>query len=144
MPKYTRAEFLSLAALVSGAAALPKGATPAPAEPPVSAPLQTRGPGIEADLIVVNANVFTMDPARPRAEAIAIKDGRFLAVGASADIRALASTRTRVIDAARQTVVPGFIDTHCHPSGVNELFGVVVTKGRTDATGILGRGPVVR
>jgi predicted amidohydrolase YtcJ len=53
-----------------------------------------------------------------------VKDGRFLAVGSSADIRNLASTRTRVIDAQRLTVLPGFIDTHCHPSGVNELFEV--------------------
>jgi len=74
-----------------------------------------------------------MDPARARADAIAVKDGRFLAVGATADIKALASARTRVIDAARQTVVPGFIDTHCHPSGVNELFGVVVTTLTTKA-----------
>ena len=81
-----------------------------------------------------------------------MKQGRFLAVGSSADIRNLAGARTQTIDAARMTVVPGFIDTHCHPSGVNELFGVVVTahttkaaliaalqlKGRGDAAGLLG------
>jgi predicted amidohydrolase YtcJ len=137
MARYTRAEFLSLAALLSGASALPRAATgshdshaPDSAGP---AP-QSGGTGIEPDLVVVNANVLTIDPARPRAEAIAVKDGRFLAVGTSAGIRALASSRTRVIDAARQTVVPGFIDTHCHPSGVSELFGVVVTKLITKAS----------
>ena len=134
MPKYTRGEFLSLAALVSGAAVVPQPAS-ASGRPdsPAAAPPQTRGPGIEADLVVVNANVLTIDAARPRAEALAVKDGRFLAVGSTADVRALGSTRTRVIDAARMTVVPGFIDTHCHPSGVNELFGVVVTKLTTKA-----------
>jgi predicted amidohydrolase YtcJ len=134
MPKYTRGEFLSLAALVSGAAVVPQPAS-ASGRPdsPAAAPPQTRGPGIEADLIVVNANVLTIDAATPRAEAVAVKDGRFLAVGSTADIRALGSARTRVIDAARQTVLPGFIDTHCHPSGVNELFGVVVTKLTTKA-----------
>lgn len=134
MPRYTRGEFLSLAALLSGAAAVPTSASAsrgheasAPAAP------QARGLAIEPDLVVVNATVLTMDPGTPRAEALAVKDGRFLAVGSTADVRALASGRTRVIDAARQTVVPGFIDTHCHPSGVSELFGVVVTKLTTKA-----------
>ncbi len=131
--KYTRGEFLSLTALLSGAIALPRASSgPAPAPDRGHSP-QTRGVGIEADLVVVNANVLTFDPGRPRAEAIAVKDGRILAVGATTDIRGLASARTRVIDAARQTVVPGFIDTHCHPSGVNELFGVVVTTLTTKA-----------
>ena len=134
MRKFTRGEFLSLTALLSGAAALPQpSAGAAPSIAPPDEPTQARGPGIEADLVVVNANVLTIDPARPTAAALAVKDGRFLAVGSTADIRALASSRTRVIDAAQQTVVPGFIDTHCHPSGVNELFGVVVTKHTTKA-----------
>jgi predicted amidohydrolase YtcJ len=60
----------------------------------------------------------------PAAEAFAVKDGRFLAVGRNADIRNLATARTRVIDASGMFVTPGFIDCHCHPSGVNELFGV--------------------
>jgi predicted amidohydrolase YtcJ len=53
-----------------------------------------------------------------------VKHGRFIAVGASADMRALAGADTQLIDAALATVTPGFIDTHCHPSGVNELYGV--------------------
>ncbi len=123
MSRYTRGEFLGFAALLAGAASLkPTHAQPA-GEPPAPAP-QARGAGIEADLIVVNAVVHTMDTAQPRAEALAVKNERFLAVGSSADIRNLASARTRVIDAQRMTVVPGFIDTHCHPSGVNELFEV--------------------
>ena len=81
-----------------------------------------RGGGIEADLIVVNARVLTQDAALPRAEAFAVKEGRFLAVGSNADIRNLATSRTRVIDGARMCVVPGFIDCHSHPSGVSELF----------------------
>ena len=72
----------------------------------------------------MNAVVHTMDAAVPRAEALAVKDGRFLAIGSTAEVRNLASARTRVIDAQRMTIVPGFIDTHCHPSGVNELFEV--------------------
>ena len=132
MRRYTRGEFLSLSALLAGAASLTKvpfARLGAQAPPPTP----QRGEGIEADLIVINGRVLTMDQALPRAEALAVKDGRFLAIGSNADIRNLATTRTQVIDAARQCVVPGFIDAHCHPSGVNELFGVVVTAYRTKA-----------
>ena len=124
MPRYTRKEFLSFGALLAGAASLARLPFPrtARAQP---APLQpNRGSGIEADLVVVNAVVHTSDPAMPAAQALAVKDGRFLAVGSNADIRNLASARTRVLDAAGMFVAPGFIDCHCHPSGVNELFGV--------------------
>jgi predicted amidohydrolase YtcJ len=124
MSRISRKDFLGLGALMAGAAAIPKlarGAT-VPMAAPALPPMQQRGVGIEADLIVVNGRVITSDPAMPRAEAFAVKDGRFLAVGSNADIRNLASSRTRVIDAARMTVLPGFIDTHNHPSGVNELF----------------------
>jgi hypothetical protein len=79
-----------------------------------------------AELVVVNARVYTVDDARPRAEAFAVQNGRFSAVGSNAEIRALAGRNTRVIDAAGMTVVPGFIDTHSHPSGVQELTGVNV------------------
>lgn len=124
MARYTRKEFLSLGALLAGAASIARlpfprsaQAQPAPAQP-------NRGAGIEADLVVMNAVVHTSDPAMPTAQAFAVKDGRFLAVGSNADIRNLASQRTRVINAAGMFVAPGFIDCHCHPSGVNELFGV--------------------
>ncbi len=119
----TRKEFLGLGALMAGAlgaSKLPVPSAPWRADPGPALP--QRGGGIEADLIVVNARVLTQDSALPRAEAFAVKDGRFLAVGSNADIRNLATARTRVIDAAQYTVLPGFIDTHCHPRGVSELF----------------------
>jgi hypothetical protein len=119
----SRKEFIGLGALMAGAmgaSKLPVPSAPWRADP--GPPLPQRGGGIEADLIVVNARVLTQDAALPRAEAFAVKDGRFLAVGSNADIRNLATARTRVIDAARYTVLPGFIDCHCHPRGVSELF----------------------
>lgn len=132
MRRYTRGEFLSLSAIVAGAAGLSKlPFGKANAQPPE--PMPQRGSGVEADLIVVNGRVLTMDPALPRAEAFAIKSGRFLAVGSNADIRNLATPRTTVIDAAGMCVLPGFIDAHCHPSGISELFGVVVTAAKTKA-----------
>ena len=133
MRKITRGEFLSLSALLGGATTLRPPDAGAATNPPAAPLLQARGAGIEADLIVVNATVYTQDADLPRAEAFAVKTGRFLAVGSSADIRNLAGPRTQTFDAARMTVVPGFIDTHCHPSGVNELFGVVVTAHTTKA-----------
>ena len=81
-------------------------------------------PAIAPDLVVVNGHVRTMDPANPAAEAFAIKDGRFVAVGTMADIRSLATRSTEIIDAQRMTVTPGFIDAHCHPGEVEELYDV--------------------
>ena len=124
MPRVTRKQFLSLSALLAGAASVARVpfARTARAEP--LPPLQNRGAGLEADLVVVNARVHTSDATVPAAEAFAVKDGRFLAVGRSDDVRNLATARTRVIDAGGMFVAPGFIDCHCHPSGVNELYGV--------------------
>jgi predicted amidohydrolase YtcJ len=123
--KYTRGEFLGFSAALAGAFAA--GTLPgarhaaASAEQPPAAPAAAGG---EPDLVVVNARVLTSDTARPRAEAFAVKNGRFVAVGSTGDVRNLATARTPVVDAQRMTIVPGFIDCHCHPSGVNELYGV--------------------
>lgn len=65
-------------------------------------------------LIIFNAKVFTADPARPRAEAVAIEDGRFSAVGDNAEIRAMAGPGTRVIDAGGRLATPGLIEAHVH------------------------------
>ncbi|MEP6758617.1 MAG: amidohydrolase family protein [Actinomycetota bacterium] len=67
-----------------------------------------------ADLVIVNAAVHTVDPVLPRAEAVAIADGRIAAVGAQSDVRALAGAHTEVIDAAGASVLPGFVDAHNH------------------------------
>ncbi len=120
MTKVTRKEFLSLGAMSAGAlgvSQVPLGRRLLPEQP-------GRGVGVEADLVIVNARVHTSDPALPEADAFAIKDGRFLAVGRSADVRNLATSRTRVIDAGGMFVAPGFIDCHSHPDGTRELFGV--------------------
>jgi predicted amidohydrolase YtcJ len=90
----------------------------------LGAPGSGRGIRIDADLIVVNGRVLTMDPGLPRAEAFAVKAGRIVAVGSTADIRSLATRNTEVIDAGGMTVTPGFIDAHCHPGEVEELYDV--------------------
>jgi len=80
----------------------------------------------DPDLVVINAKVYTMDGSLRRAEAFAVKDGRFLAVGHTPDVRALATWRTQVIDAKHMTIVPGFIDTHNHAGGTTLLYEVLV------------------
>jgi len=123
MRKYTRGEFLSLSAILAGAATLAKlPFGKAFAQQPRATPI---APTVESpDLILVNGLVLTQDAALPRAEAFAVKYGRFVAVGSNADVRNLATANTPVIDAAGMTVLPGFIDCHCHPSGVTELYDV--------------------
>jgi predicted amidohydrolase YtcJ len=124
MAKYTRGEFLGFGAVFAGAftlGRLPGGrkiVQPLDAQPAAAASFG------EPDLVVVNARVLTSDAAAPRAEAFAVTHGRFTAVGSSADVRNLATRRTTIVDAQRMTVVPGFIDAHSHPSGVQELYGV--------------------
>src|SRR3954465_2276789 len=80
----------------------------------------------EPDLVVIGAKVYTMDGAAPRAEAFAIKDGRFVAVGRTSDIKALAGRRTAAIDARPMTIVPGFCDCHNHADGTTLLYEVLV------------------
>lgn len=70
-----------------------------------------------ADLIVIDADIRTVDPERPRAQALAVENGRFVAIGTTAEIRALADADTRVIAAGGATVTPGFIDGHAHVTG---------------------------
>ena len=80
----------------------------------------------EQDLIVRNANVYTVDPRLPRAEAFAVRGSRFIAVGTNAEIGALASKGAQVFDAQGMTIVPGFIDCHNHPIGETLLYEVLV------------------
>lgn len=67
-----------------------------------------------ADKILVHGRIWTADPARPWAEAAAIRDGRILAVGSEADIRKAAGPGAEVLDAGGGLVLPGFIDSHVH------------------------------
>jgi len=116
MTSLTRREFLESGATVAAAVGLDPSVSLAMAEERTA----------QQDFVVVNARVYTVDDAMLRAEAFAVKHGRFTAVGSSSDIRNLATRGTQVLDGAGMTVVPGFIDAHSHPSGVNELTGVNV------------------
>jgi predicted amidohydrolase YtcJ len=80
----------------------------------------------DADLIVINAKVYTVDDRLPKAQAFAVKRGRFVAVGRTADIKGLARKRAQIIDAHGMTVTPGFIDCHNHAPGDRLLNDVIV------------------
>ena len=120
MSQVTRSEFLSLSAMLAGAAALTK----IPFGRALAQAGRTSSPSTLPDFVVLNAKVYTVDAAAPRAQAFAVGGGRFLAVGSNDDIANLATRGVRRIDAAGATVVPGFIDCHAHPRGVNELYEV--------------------
>jgi len=68
-----------------------------------------------ADLVLVGGSVTTINPARPTATAVAVRGGRIVAVGDEREVAALAGSRTRRIDLRGRTLLPGFIDAHCHP-----------------------------
>jgi predicted amidohydrolase YtcJ len=67
-----------------------------------------------ADLIITNARAITLDPAQPRAEAVAVAGARITFVGSRADAERLRGAATRVVDAAGRTLLPGLIDSHYH------------------------------
>lgn len=85
-----------------------------------------------ADLIVTNARVLTMDEGNPAAEAVAIKDGNILAVGDRRTIEALKGPATKIIDAQGGSVVPGFIEAHMH------LFGGAAELDNLHLQGVHG------
>ena len=68
----------------------------------------------QTDLILTNAKVTTLDRENPQAEAVAIRGGKFLAVGTEQEVRAAAAPNARVIDAGGRRLIPGLIDSHIH------------------------------
>ncbi|MCH7891595.1 MAG: amidohydrolase family protein, partial [Gemmatimonadetes bacterium] len=120
MKTYTREEFLGMSGLLalgSGVEGRLRGSRAGVADQEAerrSAP----------DIVLLNGRVYTVDNDRPRAAAFAVKNGRFVAVGSSDDVRNMVQPGTDVIDAEGMTVTPGFIDCHLHPGGTNELLNV--------------------
>ncbi len=68
----------------------------------------------QADLIVTNAKIVTLDPASTTAQALAVREGKIVAVGGNDAAEALAGPATRRVDAGGRTVIPGLIDSHIH------------------------------
>jgi len=91
----------------------------------------TYPPSMEPELIVFNADIRTVDQNQIRAEAFAIKDGRFVAVGNNEEVLDLKAATTESINANGATIVPGFIDSHTHlSSGSKIVTGINLTGVR--------------
>ncbi len=69
----------------------------------------------QADIIYMNGRFATFDAADSVVDAVAVKDAKFLKVGSMGDVSQVAGPATRMVDLGGRTVVPGFIDAHCHP-----------------------------
>ena len=83
-----------------------------------------------AGLVYVNGNLLTQDPGRPRAEALAVDDGRIVAVGSRADVEPAVRPGTRFVDLGGRTLVPGFNDAHAHAWKLGQLLtGVLDVRG---------------
>jgi predicted amidohydrolase YtcJ len=85
------------------------------------------------DLILLNADVLTMDDNRPKAREVAIKDGLIEAVGEEDDLKGLVSPGTEVKDLGGKTILPGFIDAHLH---LRALAESLVTLNIAPASGV--------
>ena len=68
-----------------------------------------------ADTVYSNGRIYTVSDTRPWAEAVAIKDGMFIAVGSAADVEAVTGDSTKVVDLGGKFVMPGMLDLHSHP-----------------------------
>ena len=91
-----------------------------------------RSAGRFADLIAVNGKLWTVDPARPEAQGLAVWRDRFLAIGTEDEIRALAGPATRIIDLRGRRVVPGFYDSHVHLLSSGMSLAQVALKDAPD------------
>jgi predicted amidohydrolase YtcJ len=81
----------------------------------------------EADMILLNGKIVTVDAQDSVRQAVAMADGKILAVGSNDEVRALAGTRARVIDLGGRTVIPGLIDSHIHGIRAAESFATEVS-----------------
>lgn len=77
-----------------------------------------RLPAEPADLLVVNGNIYTANDAQPRAQAVAVREGRIIFVGDNAGAEKFRTGTTRVIDLGGKTLLPGLNDAHMHLGGV--------------------------
>ncbi len=91
-------------------------------------------PAPEADLLVTGGEVWTGNPDRPRAEAVAVEGHEILAVGSASDLESYVGPDTRVIDTAGHFVAPGFIDSHTHFDRAGRLLlGINLLDVTTDS-----------
>ena len=101
--------------------------------------LRAQAPTAKADLVLVNARVYTVDDSRPNASAFAVRNGRIVFVGSDREARFLAGPRTRVIDAHGRTVIPGMVDAHAHLLGLGTSLRNVQLAGSKSYDEVIAR-----
>jgi predicted amidohydrolase YtcJ len=104
----------------------------------LAVPLSAQRPQ-PADLIVTADRIYTVDDARPIAEALAIRDGKIVFVGARQSALTLKGSTTRVLDFPGRTIVPGFIDAHAHLLGLGEALRTVDLTGASSYDEVIAR-----
>ncbi len=82
----------------------------------VTSACTSQSPSEVADTVYTNGRIYTVNEAQPWAEAVAIKDGKFLVVGSNAEVDAATDNNTEVVDLEGRFAMPGLIDIHTHPS----------------------------
>lgn len=110
---------------------------------PGSTPETGAGASAARDLALVNARIITLDPDRPRAEAALVRGGRIALVGSTADVRAAAGGAP-TFDASGKTVVPGFIDAHCHMEVATSAASYMVSVHTPPHTSLAGMADALR
>ncbi|MGQ9719879.1 MAG: amidohydrolase [Candidatus Jordarchaeum sp.] len=83
----------------------------------------------ESSLCLVNGNFITLNPGKPRAEAVAIHDGKIIGVGTSKEMKSLFDNKVKTIDLKGKTVLPGFTDCHIHILGFGAMLNMLDLKG---------------
>jgi hypothetical protein len=104
-----------------------------------AAPCPSPARAQDADLIVVGGTIHTLDPERPRAEALAVAGGRVAAVGDGPAVLALRRETTTVLDLGGRTVIPGLIDAHGHVLNLGKALRTVDLLGTTSAADVAER-----
>ncbi len=92
----------------------------------------------KVDLVIVNAKVYTVDDSFSEAQAFAVQDGKFIAVGTTEEIRDI-YTSDQLIDADGRAITPGLIDAHCHFYGLGLTQQIVDLVGTTSFEEVLER-----
>jgi hypothetical protein len=93
----------------------------------------------QADALFINGNIYTVNDRAPRAEAIAVKQGKIIFAGSNSDARAYQGRETRIIDLRGNTVVPGLTDAHYHLAGVGQREMTLNLEGTTSLEAFLAK-----
>ena len=89
-----------------------------------------------ADLLLINGKIITVDASDSIAQAIAIRNGKILAVGSNEAVRKVASKNARVIDLHGRAATPGLIDTHCHFDATDDLYAIQLSNVKSVAEAV--------